>query len=60
MAARAAAVAAEASSWAFVGEPSAMARRVDGEAARVNFAAPEPGMWGSPLGWSDRCWALAE
>jgi hypothetical protein len=46
--------------WAFVGEPSSMALRVDGEATRVSFAAPDPGMWRSPLGWSERAWTLAE
>ncbi len=37
--------------WAHVGSPSAMALRVDGSPARVDFAIPEPGMWRSPLGY---------
>lgn len=39
--------------WARVGVPSAMGLRVDGDPRRMAFAIPPPGMWRSPLGWSD-------
>ena len=39
--------------WSHVGTPSAMALRVDGAPARLTFAIPEPGMWRSPLGFTE-------
>jgi hypothetical protein len=46
--------------WTHTGSPSAMALRVDGAPTRVSFSIPQPGMWRSPLGLTERPWSPAE
>jgi hypothetical protein len=46
--------------WSFRGSPSAMGLRISGMPTRTAYAIPTPGMWRSPLGWTERAWHLAE
>ncbi len=39
--------------WGFVGNPSAMALRVDGVPAQRRVALQESGVWPTPMGWSE-------
>jgi hypothetical protein len=38
--------------WSYLGNPTAVALRIDGVPARAHAGAPELGAWRSPIGWA--------
>jgi len=45
--------------WSYLGNPTAVALRIDGVPGRTASGVPEIGAWRSPMGWSDPASELA-